>query len=128
MSEKEKPVSPLAGELLTTYLVTYSTNMAPRFPGVTSAGTMLETKLVLHGTFIDTPSPGELRVREDTLITVDIASGRIQSIAPRRSSSSSTPDHEVAGVERLTLGARRVVVPGFVDCVRSPPTPTYVDK
>jgi hypothetical protein len=75
-------------------------------------------KLRIIGTFIDAPSCDILRVRENTMITVDLKSGLIESIeeAPKVEGSKA------AGVNNGMMA----YVPGFVDCVRNPTLPLDV--
>jgi hypothetical protein len=69
------------------------------------------TELELGGTFIDAPAPGELRIRRDTWVRIDLTSGTILDI----STSQAGPSRG----ERLSIKMppEMVVVPGFIDCV-----------
>ncbi|KAI5812325.1 hypothetical protein BZA77DRAFT_324289 [Pyronema omphalodes] len=73
--------------------------------GTESAST---AKLRVIGTFIDAPSCDVLRIRENTIITVDVKSGLIESIG-------EVLDDEGSRAARVDNGVM-AYVPGFVDC------------
>jgi hypothetical protein len=84
----------------------HSTDTAP------SGGNV--TELELGGTFIDAPSPGELRIRRDTWVRIDLASGTILEISTSQAGPSNV------GRLSIKLPSEMVVVPGFIDCVCIP--------
>lgn len=77
---------------------------------------ILPTKYVIHGAFIDAPTPTALRVRKDCEIVVDVT-GMIESIANISKSKTSGKDMGGEGISYIKLKKSQVICPGLIDCV-----------
>ncbi|KAF8244487.1 Metallo-dependent hydrolase [Wilcoxina mikolae CBS 423.85] len=82
-------------------------------------------KLAIIGTFIDAPAAGEIRVRSDTVVVVDVVSGTIESIITPQQAQAREQKRNIwecngssddIKIIDLRANAARVIVPGFVDC------------
>lgn len=98
--------------------------LQPNCPGASST----PKKLAIIGTFIDAPAFGEIRVRSDTVVVVDVLSGTIESITPAQAQGSEweCDDSDIKIID-LRANAMRVVLPGFVDCVVTPFSPSHTE-
>lgn len=73
-------------------------------------------KYIIHGTFIDAPSPTALRVRRDCEVVVNMA-GTIESIRNIHE-GELRKGLEDEGVSYIKLKEGQVICPGLIDCVR----------
>ena len=85
--------------------------------------------LLIYGTFIDAPTPYNLRVRRDHVCVVDISSGKITTLEPWNQTvsefafsagASRSEMHEKAvpyGIRRHIMEETQAVAVGVIDCV-----------
>ncbi|KAF8460497.1 hypothetical protein BDZ91DRAFT_773034 [Kalaharituber pfeilii] len=89
--------------------------MPVRFPHFESASTLPHT-LVIYGTFIDAPTPHELRVRLKHVCVVDVRCGRITTLCPEEEFVDAV-DGVLEGVEVVRMRRTQAVGVGLVDCL-----------
>lgn len=75
--------------------------------------------LVIFGTFIDAPTPYELRLKRRHVCQVDTHQGKIVRLEPEENVDLKEIPSGL-GVDTLRLSETQAVAVGLIDCVRRP--------